>query len=286
MVIDKLYEKAKKNTAVCLGLDTKEDFLPDYIKEKDMSLAEKYLEFNKKIINATKNDVACYKVQIACYEALGLEGLKCYSETLKYIKKTDNIAIADVKRGDISSTAQMYATGHFSGDFEADFITVNTYMGEDAISPYFDYVKNNEKGIFALVKTSNKLGYQIQDLKCEDESLVYENMAKLVDKWGSEFMGKCGYSSIGAVVGLTYPKEFENIKSIMKNTFFLIPGYGAQGGTGKDIANIFKDGICGVVNSSRGIIASHKGKVETENFTDITIKAVNDIKEDINQWLK
>lgn len=285
MIIDKLYEKSKKNIAVCLGLDTKENFLPDYIKGKDMSLGEKYFEFNKKIIDATKNDVACYKVQIACYEALGLDGMISYSKTLRYIRESGNIVIADIKRGDISSTATMYAEGHLEGDFEADFITINTYMGEDAISPYFPFMKDKDKGVFALVKTSNPHGGQIQDLVTEDEEKVYEKMGDYVSGWGNDFVGKSGYSSVGAVVGLTYPKEFEALRDRMKNTFFLIPGYGAQGGTGKDIAGIFKDDICGVVNSSRGIIAAHKGKIETDSFTDATMEAVKTMQEDIGKWL-
>lgn len=284
-LIDKLYERSKKNMAVCLGLDTKEAFLPEYISKMDISLGEKYFLFNKAIIDATKDIVACYKVQIACYEALGMDGLNAYQKTLKYIRENDGIVIADIKRGDISSTAAMYADGHFKGDFEADFITINTYMGLDAISPYFDYMKDGNKGLFVLVKTSNPNSYQIQDLEVKDGEKVYEKMAKYVDEWGSDFVGECGYSSVGAVVGLTYPKEFIEVKKFMPKAFFLIPGYGAQGGTGKDIAEIFKDDICGVVNSSRGIISAHKGKIEDENFTELTVKAVKDMQEDIGQWL-
>lgn len=285
-LIDRLYENSRKNMAVCLGLDTKEAFLPDYLKKKEgMSLGEKYFEFNRKIIDATKDIVACYKVQIACYEALGLDGLEAYAKTLEYIRKSGQIVIADVKRGDISSTAAMYADGHFRGDFEADFITVNSYMGIDAVSPYFEYMKNSDKGLFLLVKTSNPSSAQIQDLKTEDGLKVYEKMGQLVQKWGSEFEGECGYSAIGAVVGLTYPEEFKQVRKYMKNVFFLIPGYGAQGGTGKDIAEIFADDICGVVNSSRGIISAHKGVKEDENFTECTVDAVVRMQKDIGQWL-
>ena len=248
-------------------------------------MGEKYFLFNKAIIDATKDIVACYKVQIACYEALGMDGLNAYQKTLKYIRENDGIVIADIKRGDISSTAAMYADGHFKGDFEADFITINTYMGSDAISPYFDYLKNGDKGLFVLVKTSNPNGHQIQDLETKEDKKVYEIMAEYVDKWGEDFVGECGYSAVGSVVGLTYPKEFLDVKKYMPKAFFLIPGYGAQGGTGKDIAEIFKDDICGVVNSSRGIISAHKGKVEDETFTTLTVKAVKDMQEDIGKWL-
>lgn len=285
-LIDRLYEKSRENTAVCLGLDTKEAFLPEYLQQKEeLSMGEKFFEFNRKIIDATKDIVACYKVQIACYEAYGLDGLKAYAKTLEYIRKNGAIVIADVKRGDISSTASMYADAHFTGDFEADFITVNSYMGLDAVSPYFDYMRDRDKGLFLLVKTSNPKGYQIQDLETTDGMKVYEKMGEYVQKWGSEFIGKCGYSSIGAVVGLTYPEEFKKVRKYMKNVFFLIPGYGAQGGTGKDIAEIFSEDICGVVNSSRGIISAHKGIKEDESFTDLTVEAVLKMQKDIGQWL-
>ncbi len=284
-IMDKLYKKAVDNYGVCLGLDTTFDFLPEYLQKKDISTGEKIFLFNKEIIDATKDMVACYKVQIACYEALGIEGLIAYKNTLEYIRKSGNIVIADIKRGDISSTATQYAIGHFSGDFESDFITVNTYMGKDAISPYFEYFKNKEKGAFLLVKTSNPNSGDIQDLSCKDGEKVCEKMAGLLSSWGRDFIGKEGFSSIGAVVGLTYPKEFLKLKEYMKNTFFLIPGYGAQGGTGKDIAKVFEGGICGVVNSSRGIIASHKGKEESESFARFAREAVLEMQEDIGKWL-
>ena len=284
--IDALVKKAKENYGVCLGLDTTEAFLPDYLLNKDIPLAEKFYEFNKKIIEATYKDVACYKVQIACYEAIGIEGLIAYKKTLELIRKKGALVIADIKRGDISSTATQYAKGHFMGDFEADFITINAYMGLDAVSPYFEYIKNNSKGLFILVKTSNPNSKDIQDLVLGDKEKVYIKMGKKVDEWGKEFICNEGFSALGAVAGLTYPAEFKKLKEAMPNTFFLIPGYGAQGGKGEDIAEIFKDGICGVVNSSRGIIAYHKGKDESENFTKYTKEAVKLMKEDISKWLK
>jgi len=173
--------------------------------------------------------------------------------------------------------------GHFTGDFETDFITVNAYMGEDAVSPYYEFLEK-DKGMFILIKTSNPSSGEIQDLKL-GESTVYQEMGKLVSSWGEAFVGNCGFSSIGAVVGLTYPKEFEVVKQIMPKTFFLIPGYGAQGGTGKDIAEIFKDDICGVVNSSRGVIGAARGKTEGEDFIEYIRKAAKAVNEDIAQWL-
>jgi orotidine-5'-phosphate decarboxylase len=284
MIMDQLYSRCLAKGPICLGLDTREGFLPEYLQKKDWSTAEKILEFNKKIIEATSDVVACYKVQIACYEALGLEGLKTYSQTLKAIKKAGNISVADIKRGDISSTAKMYAQGHYEGDFEADILTINAYMGEDAVSPYYEYLTDNNKGMFVLLRTSNPSSVDLQELKVEGEDL-YFTMAEKIDQWGQGFIGESGFSSIGAVVGLTYPEEFFNIQKRMKNTFFLVPGYGAQGGTGKDISEILKVSRCAVVNSSRGLITAHQGKCEDENFAQCIREKTLLMKEDILQWL-
>ncbi|MBQ7703079.1 MAG: orotidine-5'-phosphate decarboxylase, partial [Firmicutes bacterium] len=157
MITDILLDEVKRKSCVCLGLDTRPAYLPSFIAEKDQSTGEEIFEFNKRIVDATCDLVGCYKVQVACYEALGMDGMMAYSRTLKYIRSKGSIVIADVKRGDISSTAEQYALGHFSGDFEADFITVNAYMGEDAVSPYYPFLEK-DKGLFVLVKTSNKSG--------------------------------------------------------------------------------------------------------------------------------
>ena len=284
MSMDTLFNSVKAHGPVCVGLDTQEGFLPPYLQEKDWSLGEKFFEFNRKIVDATCDNAGCYKVQVACYEALGLDGMTAYAKTLQYVRSKGKLVIADIKRGDISSTAKQYAKGHFTGDFEADFITVNAYMGEDAVSPYYDYLKEG-KGMFLLVKTSNPSGKDFQDLPVDNGDLLYQRMAKKVSQWGAAFVGESGFSNIGAVVGLTYPAEFKIVKELMPHTFFLIPGYGAQGGTGKDIAEVFHGGICGVVNSSRGLITAHKGKTEGEDFDLYVNQAVITMKEDILQWL-
>lgn len=284
MIIDKLYKKAIEKSPVCLGLDTQYKYLPDYLKEQSGEITDKIYEFNKTIIDNTKDLVACYKVQIAYYEALGLKGLEAYAKTLDYIKKSNNISIADIKRGDISSTAQMYAQGHFQGDFEADIVTINAYMGEDVVSPYYKYIKNNNKGMFLLLRTSNPSAKETQDVMTNGES-YYMHMAKLIEKWGKDFIGESGYSSIGAVVGLTYPKEFEMIQKILPNTFFLVPGYGAQGGKGEDIGKILGRSRCAVVNSSRGLITAHKAINEGKNYYEEIRKATIKMKEDIDTWL-
>jgi len=283
MSMERLFEAVQKKGPVCVGLDTQVSFLPACIQKTDATDGEKIFEFNRRIIDAVHPDAGCFKLQIACYEALGLDGLRAYAKTLKYIRETGCVVISDVKRGDISSTASLYAKAHFSGDFETDLITVNAYMGKDAVSPYYPYFEQG-KGVFVLVKTSNPSGKDFQDLSVGKETL-YERMAEKVSQWGEAFIGKSGFSAVGAVTGLTYPEEFTRIRSRMPHTFLLIPGYGAQGGTGKDIANFFGDGVRGVVNSSRGLITAHKGKTEGEDFADYVHQAVLGMKEDILKWL-
>jgi len=280
-IMDRLSADVNKKGPVCVGLDTQYDFLPGYLKEKDWSAGEKIFEFNRKIVDATLDEAGCYKVQIACYEALGMDGMACFAKTVRYVREKGAVVISDIKRGDIASTAKQYAKGHFTGDFETDIITVNAYMGEDAVSPYYDYM-DKDKGMFLLIKTSNPSGVDFQDMPVGDgKYTLYQEMARKVSAWGEKFIGESGYSSLGAVVGLTYPEEFAIVKELMPNTFFLIPGYGAQGGTGKDIAKIFSDKLCGVVNSSRGLICAHKNKTEGEDFDVYSRNAVLAMKEDI-----
>lgn len=285
MIIDKLVKEAEKSP-VCVGLDVRPEYLPEYLLNDDsMTLGEKITEFNKKIIDATQDVAACYKVQIACYEALGLEGLKAYADTVKYIRDQGKISIGDAKRGDIMSTAADYAKGHFTGDFEVDFLTVNPYMGEDAISPYYPYLENGDKGLFVLLHTSNPSAVDFQEECLYVGGNVYEKVADKIEEWGKPFIGESGYSALGAVVGLTYPVAFERMQFNHPKMFFLVPGYGAQGGTGREVADILRRGHCAVVNNSRGIITAHKGKAEDESFTEPIRQAVIDMKEDINQWL-
>ncbi|KXZ39098.1 orotidine-5'-phosphate decarboxylase [Alkalithermobacter thermoalcaliphilus JW-YL-7 = DSM 7308] len=285
MIIDRLYENVIKKGPVCVGLDTRLEYIPEYILNSTKSIEDKIFEFNKSIIDATIDVCSCYKLQIACYEALGIQGLLAYSKTLKYIKSLKGISIADVKRSDISSSAKMYAKAHFEGDFESDFITLNPYMGQDSITPYLEYVKNKNKGIFVLMKTSNEGSKDFQELKVDDEKL-YVKVGEKITSWSSEYIGESGFSSIGAVVGGTHFDEMINIKNRFDNMFFLIPGYGAQGGSAKDISNLLGKNISGVVNSSRGIITAHKGKEEGVNFSEFSRKEVINMRGDILKWLK
>lgn len=284
MLMDKLANRANKVGPVCLGLDTQVSFLPEYIAKKDIDIGEKFFEFNRAIIDATFDAVACFKVQIACYEALGMSGMEAFRKTVEYARSKGSIVISDVKRGDISSTATQYAKGHFEGDFETDIMTINAYMGIDAVSPYFPYIEK-EKALFLLVKTSNPGSGDFQDILTNSNEEVYLRVAKKVEEWGAPYIGESSYSALGAVVGLTYPEEFLRIKEVMPHTFFLIPGYGAQGGTGKDVAKVFGDKICGVVNSSRGLICAYKGKTDNDDFASYVREATLSMNEDITKWL-
>ncbi|NEU03981.1 MULTISPECIES: orotidine-5'-phosphate decarboxylase [Clostridium] len=268
MIIDKLFNTVKEKGHVCLGLDTDLSYIPKDFLNKFSSISEGVFQFNKSIIDATLDVVACYKPQIAYYEALGLEGLIAYKKTIEYIKKKGGIAIGDIKRGDIAKTAEMYAKAHFEGDFEVDFITLNPYMGLDTIEPYIPYIKKGEKGIFVLIRTSNKGAKDIQYIDTLDNEKVYSKVGDKLNKIGENFLGQCGYSSIGGVIGCTHTEEGIMLRKKLNSTFFLIPGYGAQGGTAEDVAMYLKDGNGGVVNSSRGILLAYKKYEDGEKYFD------------------
>jgi len=269
MIVDKLFNQVAEKGHVCLGLDTDYSYLPKNFADKFRTAGEAIYNFNKKIIDATFDVVACYKVQIAYYEALGLDGLKAYSDTLKYIKGKGALSIADIKRGDIAKTAEMYATGHFTGDFEADFVTLNAYMGiNDSLEPFLKYVKENDKGLFALVRTSNKGARDFQYIKDENNVPLYEAVGEKIEELAELNMGSCGFSSIGAVVGCTNNEEGAILRKKLKSVFLLIPGYGAQGGKAEDIAVYLTEGNGAVVNSSRGILLAYKKEENgEENFS-------------------
>ncbi|WP_234121716.1 orotidine-5'-phosphate decarboxylase [Clostridium hydrogenum] len=260
MIIDKLYESVKKNGHVCLGLDTDLSYIPKNFLDKYENIEDAIFNFNKKIIDETLDVVSCYKVQIAYYEAYGLAGLMAYKNTLKYIKSQDAISIADIKRGDIAKTAEMYAKAHFEGDFESDIITLNPYMGMDSIEPYLPYMKEKEKGAFVLLITSNRGAEDIEYIETASGKRVYDEVGEKIYSIGESLRGNSGYSSIGAVVGCTHVDEGIKIRNNFKNMFFLIPGYGAQGGTAKNISLYLREGNGGVVNSSRGILLAYKKK--------------------------
>lgn len=264
MIIDKLFDNVSQRGHVCLGLDTDYSYLPESFANQYTSVGDALFAFNKELIEATKDVVACYKVQIAYYEAYGMQGMAAYRDTLAYIKANGAIAIADVKRGDIAKTAEMYAKAHFSGDFESDFITVNPYMGLDSITPYLSYVKDNKKGLFVLVRTSNEGAKDIEYLTLPDGRKVYGVVGEKINMLGKEYLGNCGFSSIGGVMGCTHADEAIEMRNLLDTTFFLIPGYGAQGGKAEDIALYLKNGNGGVVNASRSILLAYKKMTDGE----------------------
>lgn len=291
---DSLIEKiiAMQNPT-CVGLDTVLDYLPDDMKEgsSDFKTAsERIFEFNKNIVDSVCDIAPAVKVQIACYEMYGEYGIKCYIDTVKYAKSRGMFVIADAKRNDIGNTAGFYAkaylgattvAGGLSRAVEADFLTVNGYLGTDGIKPFTDECKANGKGIFVLVKTSNPSSGEFQNLKLEGGKTIYEYMGGLVEKWGEDSVGKYGYSSVGAVVGATHPEEAEILRGEMGHTFFLIPGYGAQGGNSQMLRCCFdKRGLGGIVNNSRGIICAYKKAGGT--YYEAARKATADMQKDLS----
>lgn len=281
MIVDRLYEAVKEKGFVCVGLDSHLDYIPNYIKEKNEKLSDVIFEYNKTIIDATSDIVAIYKPQIAYYEANGLEGLIAYQRTLRYIKEKGLLSIGDVKRGDIASTAKEYAKAHFKGEFEADFITLNPYMGMDSITPYLDYLKTGEKGVFVLLRTSNEGAKDIECLDYNGEALYFK-VGDELKKFADELTSECGYSPLGFVVGATHSEEAKKIRERYKNIFFLLPGYGAQGAKAEDIRTYLNDFNGGVVNSSRGIIKYYqKFEDGEERFVHYTREAVLNMRKDI-----
>ncbi len=275
-MIDILVEKIKKtNNPTVVGLDPRLEYIPEHIKEEAFNLygktpkavAEAFLRFNKEIIDEIYDLVPAVKPQIAMYEEYGFEGVKAYIDTIKYAKEKGLIVIGDIKRGDITSTAKAYSNAHIGRTtidseehriFDHDFITLNPYMGYDSIEPYIDDCRNYNKGIIVLVKTSNPNSGQLQNLDVGGE-LLYERVGKLVSQWGEDLIGESGYSKVCAVVGATHPEEGKKLRSLMPHTFFLVPGYGAQGGKAEDLRGVFdQDGLGAIINSSRGIITAYK----------------------------
>ncbi|MBE5752241.1 MAG: orotidine-5'-phosphate decarboxylase [Clostridiales bacterium] len=272
MITDKLIEKIiQTQNPTCVGLDTLFDYLPDDMKAGVTTfdgVAERVFDFNKKLIDTLYPLIPSVKVQIAYYEMYGTAGMKAYEETLKYAAEKDLVVIADAKRNDIGSTAACYAKT-FLGEtsvndvkakaFPSDYVTVNGYLGTDGIAPFVEECEKADKGIFVLVKTSNPSGAEVQNLVLENGKPMYEHMGDLVEKWGESTIGAYGYSAVGAVVGATHPTEAARLRETMPHTFFLIPGYGAQGGNAQMLKSCFKsNGLGGVVNNSRGILCAYK----------------------------
>ncbi len=286
-IMKQLQEIAVLNGPLCVGLDTDPSYIPESVKKEFTSSAEAVLAYNKEIIKnvAADKSAACFKIQIAYYEAMGLEGIRVYIETLKAVKAAGMIAISDIKRGDIANTAAAYARAHFTGDFETDIITINPYMGFDTLTPFTNFCKpeNGGKGLFVLLRTSNPGMTDIEGQSLQTGKYVLELVGTELNRLSKEFSSyyKEDYCSpIGAVVGCTEEKNAREIRNAYPEVFFLIPGYGAQGGAAK-IAATLLDKAGGVVNSSRGILCAWKkdnslsDKREKESLTlsDIGVSA-------------
>ncbi|MBQ5849375.1 MAG: orotidine-5'-phosphate decarboxylase [Lachnospiraceae bacterium] len=307
-MINKLIDKIQKTGApIVVGLDPMMKFVPDHIKkiafeEKGETLegaAEAIWLYNKEIIDKVYDLIPAVKPQIAMYEQFGISGLIAFKKTVDYCKQKDLVVIGDIKRGDIGSTSAAYATAHVGkvqvgnnlcAGFDEDFVTVNPYLGSDGVQPFIDVCKEENKGIFVLVKTSNPSSGEFQD-RLVDGRPLYELVGEKVAEWGSQHMGSKGYSYVGAVVGATYPEQGKILRKIMPNSFILVPGYGAQGGQGKDLVHFFnEDGLGAIVNSSRGIIVAYQNekyaKFGSVNFADASRQAVIDMITDIDQALK
>ena len=306
-MINKLVEKIRKTKApIVVGLDPMLNYIPDHIQEAAFSefgetlegAAEAVWQFNKEIIHKTYDLIPAVKPQIAMYEQFGIPGLEVFKRTVDYCKAKDLVVIGDIKRGDIGSTSMAYAKGHIGKvsirgkeytPFGEDFVTVNPYLGSDGISPFIDVCKEERRGLFILVKTSNPSSGEFQD-RLIDGRPLYELVGEKVAEWGEECMGE-EYSYIGAVVGATYPEMGKVLRKIMPKSYILVPGYGAQGGQGKDLVHFFnEDGLGAIVNSSRGIIAAYKqeayAKYGAKNFGDASRAAVEAMVSDINGALE
>lgn len=304
--IDKLIKKIQETqNPTVMGLDPRYEMLPQCITNKyaqDLEGASKaIIEYNKALIDATYDIIPAIKPQIAFYEMFGIEGMKAFKETCEYAKQKGMIVIADIKRGDIGSTAQGYSNAFLGktkiGEkeesiFDVDFVTINPYMGTDCVKPFIEDCKKYGKGVFILVKTSNPSSGEIQDLKTENGEEIYTKVAQLVEKWGEELRGEYGYSSIAAVVGATYPEQLKQIRETAPHTYFLIPGYGAQGGKAEDIALGFDEkGLGGIINASRSLMCAYKSdrwkaQFDETEYAQATRAEALRMKEELNKAIQ
>lgn len=301
-MIQKLIQNIKKtNAPLVVGLDPMLNYIPEHVQKKAYAefgetlegAAEAIWQFNKAIVDQTYDIIPAVKPQIAMYEQFGIPGLAAFKKTVDYCKEKGLVVIGDIKRGDIGSTSAAYAVGHIGKvtvgsntfvPFNEDIVTVNPYLGSDGVRPFMDVCKEEDKGIFVLVKTSNPSSGEFQDRMIDGRPL-YEHVGEQVAAWADECMDG-DYSDVGAVVGATYPEMGKILRKIMPKSYILVPGYGAQGGTGKDLVHFFnEDGLGAVVNSSRGIIAAYKQEAYKEfgpeHFGEAARAAVVAMAEDI-----
>ncbi len=304
--MDQLIKKIKEtNNPTVIGLDPRYEMLPKCVTNKysqDLEgVAQAIIEFNKALIDNTCDIIPAIKPQIAFYEMYGIPGMEAFKETCRYAKEKGMVVIADIKRGDIGSTAAGYSNAFLGrtpiGEkeeaiYDVDFVTVNHYMGTECVKPFIEDCKKYDKGIFVLVKTSNPSSGELQDLKLESGKEIYTQVAELVEKWGEDLRGENGYSSVAAVVGATYPEQLEQIRKVAPHTYFLIPGYGAQGGKANDIALGFdNNSLGGIVNASRSLMCAYKAdrwkdKFQEEDYAKATRAEALRMKDELNQAIK
>jgi orotidine-5'-phosphate decarboxylase len=265
--IDRLYEAVAQKGNVCVGLDTAPEYLPGSVRKQAANDADAILLYNKALVDATLDVVACYKVQIAYYEALGLAGLAAYAKTLEYIRWRRALVIADIKRGDIADTASRYAKAHFAGEFEADFVTLSPYMGMDSLEPWLSYTESKGKGAFVLMRTSNPGMRDFEYQALTTGGKLYNAVGDKLAELAETHLGSHGYGAFGAVIGCTERDEAVAIREKYGNLFFLIPGYGAQGGAADGAALLLCNGNGGVVNASRSVLKAWQNAVSEDAAT-------------------
>ena len=272
-----------RGSAVVVGLDPRPDSLPprlladcrDALGETTQAVAEALWRFNRGIIDAVHDVVPAVKPQLAFYERYGVAGLKTYARTAQHAKEAGLLVIADGKRNDIGSTAGAYAEAFLGspGDFTADALTVNPFLGRDGIQPFVDCARQHGRGVFVLVKTSNPSAGDLQDMQVGGQPL-YEHLGRLVESWGASNRGQSGYSAVGAVVGATWPEQAARLRALMPHTLFLVPGYGAQGATAADVAPCFDtNGHGALINASRSIIFAWRAEPYANRYRDIDFGA-------------
>ena len=308
-MIDRLIDKIKETGApICIGLDPRLDLIPDPVKEKAFAThgltlkggAEAMMEFNKNIIDAISDIVPSVKIQVAMYEEMGIPGMEAFLDTVNYAREKGLIVIGDIKRGDIGSTSAAYSNAHlgravleFKGEraelpvFDEDFATVNPYMGSDGIKEFMRNCKSFDRGLFVLLKTSNPSSGEFQDI-LTDGVPVYEKVAAKIGEWGEELMGRNGYNAVGAVVGATYPEIGRKLRKQLPHTYFLVPGYGAQGAAAEELGEYFnEDGLGAIINSSRGIIEAYRKDAYASfgeaDYTGAARQAALDMIEDLQK---
>ena len=277
----------EKNNPTVMGLDPLLEYIPEKFRE-GKSVSEALFDFNRALIDATADLIPAIKPQSAYYELYGLEGLLALDKTIRYAKEAGIYVILDAKRGDIGSTASAYAEGHLGeGGAGSDCITVNPYLGSDGIVPFINAAKKYDKTLFSLVKTSNPSSSEFQD-RLIDGKPLYRIVGEATEKWGEDNIGEYGYSRVGAVVGATHPAQLAELREAMPHTFFLVPGYGAQGGTAADVAYAFResDKSGAIVNSSRALMCAYKGKGDDMNFAQFTRNACIEMRDALNAAVK